>query len=203
MYRLLWILAVVLAYFLGNISPASLISKAAGVDIRKEGSGNPGTTNVLRVMGKKAAALTLLIDVLKGVVAVLIGRYIGGESLALYCGLAAFAGHVFPVLYKFKGGKGIATALGVLLALKIQLALWCLAIAVVGFVVFKRVSVGSLMAAVALPFLAYKFMPGGVYILLAMALIVIFKHRGNIQRLIKGQEPKINLKSKGKTEKQE
>lgn len=198
MSKLIWVPAIILAYFLGNISPASLLGKLAGVDIRKEGSGNPGTTNVLRVMGKKAAVLTLLIDVLKGVVAVLIGKYIGGEALALYCALAVFLGHLFPVLYGFKGGKGIATAFGLLIALNLYLALACFAIALIGFVVFKRVSVGGLMAAVALPFLAFKFMPGGIYILSVMAILVIFKHKENIKRLIKGEEPKIDLKSKKK-----
>lgn len=196
MSKIIWIVAIILAYFLGNISPASLLSRAQGLDIRKEGSGNPGTTNVLRVMGKKAAVLTLLIDVLKGVVAVLIGKYIGGETLALYCALAVFLGHLFPALYGFKGGKGIATALGLLLTLNPYLALASFAIALVGFVGFQRVSVGSLMAAVALPILAYKYMPGGIYVFTAMALLVIIKHKENIKRLIKGQEPKINLKSK-------
>ena len=196
MSKLIWALAIILAYFLGNISPASLLGKLAGVDIRKEGSGNPGTTNVLRVMGKKAAVLTLLIDVLKGVVAVLIGKYLGGEALALYCALVVFLGHLFPLLYGFKGGKGIATALGLLITLNLYLALACFAIALIGFVVFKRVSVGSLMAAVALPILAFKFMPAGVLELSAMAILVIFKHKENIKRLIKGQEPKIDLKSK-------
>ncbi len=196
MFKLVWVPVVIVAYFLGNISPASLLGKAAGVDIRKEGSGNPGTTNVLRVMGKKAAALTLLIDVLKGVLAVLIGKWAGGETLALLSGLAVFLGHIFPVVYGLKGGKGIATALGILLTLHPLLALSCLAVAILGFVFFQRVSVGSLMAAVALPIFAYRYMPGGVGILSVMALIVIIKHKSNIQRLIKGQEPKINLKSK-------
>ena len=99
----IWIGACAVAYMLGNLSPATIISKASGVDIRKEGSGNPGTTNVLRVMGKKAALFTLLIDVLKGVAAVLIGRLLGGETLAV-SGLPP-SWVIFSLFYKFKGGR--------------------------------------------------------------------------------------------------
>ncbi len=192
----LWALVFIGAYLIGNLSPATLISKASGVDIRKEGSGNPGTTNMLRVMGKKAAVLTLIIDLLKGVAAVLLGKYAGGESLAVLCGLAVFLGHIFPVLYKFKGGKGIATALGVLLALSVTMALFCLALAVLGFVTARRVSVGSLLAALALPVLAYFYMPDYIIVFALMAALVVIKHRSNIRRLVKGEEPKISLKKK-------
>ncbi len=191
MYEVLPIFA---AYLIGNISPATLIARASGVDIRNEGSGNPGTTNMLRVMGKKAAVFTLFIDILKGVIAVLIGKYFGGEPLAVICGLAVFAGHVFPVIYKFKGGKGIATAFGVLLALNIQMALLCLGIAAVAFVTARRVSVGSLLGAIALPVLTRFFMPDYIVVFAVMAIIVIIKHRGNIRRLLHGEEPKISFK---------
>lgn len=191
MYEVLPIFA---AYLIGNISPATLIARASGVDIRNEGSGNPGTTNMLRVMGKKAAVFTLFIDILKGVIAVLIGKYFGGEPLAVICGLAVFAGHVFPVIYKFKGGKGIATAFGVLLALNIQMALLCLGIAAVAFVTARRVSVGSLLGAIALPVFARFFMPDYIVVFAVMAIIVIIKHRGNIRRLLHGEEPKISFK---------
>lgn len=190
------IMPIVAAYLIGNISPATLISKGAGVNIRKEGSGNPGTTNMLRVMGKKAAVFTLLLDVLKGVAGVYLGWYLGGNLIAVICGLAVFTGHVFPVMYKFKGGKGIATALGVLLTLNLPMAFISLAIAALGFVASKRVSVGSIMAAFALPFLAYFFMPDYIIIFALMAVIVIIKHRGNIRRLLNGEEPKVSFKKK-------
>ncbi|GAB1476989.1 glycerol-3-phosphate 1-O-acyltransferase PlsY [Bacillota bacterium] len=191
MYEALPIFA---AYLIGNISPATLLARASGVDIRKEGSGNPGTTNVLRVMGKKAAVLTLLIDILKGVAGVLIGYYLGGITLAVICGLAVFTGHVFPAIYRFKGGKGIATALGVLLTLNIQMALICIGIAALGLVTARRMSVGSLLAALALPLLARFFMPDYIIVFAVMAVIVIIKHRENIRRLLQGQEPKISFK---------
>ncbi|NLY71726.1 MAG: glycerol-3-phosphate 1-O-acyltransferase PlsY [Clostridiales bacterium] len=194
-----FILAIIIAYFLGNISPATLISKAANIDIRKKGSGNPGTTNVLRVMGPKAAALTLVIDILKGVVAVLIGRYIGGETLAVICGLAVFIGHIWPIIYKFKGGKGIATGFGALLALNYVFALICLAIAAIGFVASKRASVGSLLSALSIPILANYFMPNYIGLLTVMTVIIFIKHRSNIKRLIKGEEPKVSFKKKEET----
>ena len=106
----LWVLSLVIAYLLGNISPSTLLAKAKGIDIHKEGSGNAGTTNALRVMGKKAGVITLVVDVLKGTVAVLIGFLLAGSAGEAWCVLAVFCGHVWPVFYKFKGGKGVATA---------------------------------------------------------------------------------------------
>jgi glycerol-3-phosphate acyltransferase PlsY len=189
-----WLIIVIIAYFIGNISPSILISKASGFDIRSKGSGNAGTTNMLRVMGKKAAAITLIVDIFKGVTAVLLGHIAGGEALAVICGLAVFLGHIWPVVYGFKGGKGIATAFGVLTSLSYAVALIALAIAALGFVAAKRVSVGSLMAAVCLPFIAYFYMPDYIWAFAIMAVIVILKHRSNIKRLIKGEEPKISFK---------
>lgn len=187
--------AIIIAYFLGNISPAILIGKAKGVDIRKEGSGNAGTTNTLRVIGKKAAAAVLAIDILKGVAAVLIGRYIGGQELAMYCGLAVFLGHIWPAAFGFRGGKGIATAFGVVLTLEPILGLAEMAIAVLFMVITKRVSVGSLTAAIVLPFAAYAFDHRYLPVTVVLAIIVIFKHRRNIARLIKGEEPKVSFKT--------
>jgi acyl phosphate:glycerol-3-phosphate acyltransferase len=188
--------AIVISYFLGNISPAILIGRAMGIEIRKEGSGNAGTTNVLRVLGKKAAAATLAIDILKGVAAVLMGKYIGGPDLAMACGMAAFLGHIWPMAFGFRGGKGIATAFGVILTIEPILGLIELAAAAIFFVTTKRVSVGSLAAAVLLPFAAYYFDPRFVLWASAFAVIVLFKHRKNIARLIKGEEPKVSFKKK-------
>ena len=192
----IWAFAIIAAYFIGNLSPASIISKAYGIDIRKEGSGNPGTTNMLRVVGKKAALATLLIDMGKGVAAVLIGKYAGGEALSVLCGLSVFIGHIFPALYGFKGGKGIATAFGVLLTLQPIMALICLGIAAIGFVTARRISVGSLLAAVCLPFLSWVYLSDYIIVFAIMAVIVIIKHRSNIKRLIKGEEPKVSFKKK-------
>ena len=190
----LWLLAVVISYFLGNISPAILISKASGFDIRSKGSGNAGTTNMLRVMGKKAAATTLLVDILKGVVAVWIGRLIGGEPLAVFSAFAVFIGHFWPLAVGFRGGKGIATGLGVLLALNPLFGLSCLAVAAAGLLVSGRISVGSLLVALALPFIAYYYLPDYIGIFLAMAIIIIIKHRSNLRRLFRGEEPRVHLK---------
>ena len=188
------ILLVVVCYFIGNISPAILIGRMKGIDIRKEGSGNAGTTNVLRVLGKKYAVATLLIDILKGVVAVAIGRYIGNQNIALACGIAALVGHIWPIVFGFRGGKGIATAFGVLVTLEPLLGLIEAVIALIFMIVSRRVSVGSLAAAVILPFAAYYFNPEYLIPMIGVAVIVIFKHRANIKRLLKGEEPKVNLK---------
>ena len=190
----LWIPVLIIAYLIGNISPAILISRAAGIDIRTKGSGNAGTTNMLRVMGKKAALITLVIDVFKGVIAVVIGRAVGGEGLAVLCGLFVFVGHIWPALFEFRGGKGIATGLGLLLAIKPMLGLICLAAAAVGLLLTRRVSVGSLLAAILLPFLGYWLVPDYWFFLLIISIVIFIKHRSNIKRLLKGEEPKFNLK---------
>lgn len=188
--------AVILSYFLGNISPAILIGKMAGVDIRSQGSGNAGTTNVLRVLGKKAAVATLLIDILKGVVAVLIGRYMGGQMLAMVCGLAAFLGHIWPLAFGFRGGKGIATAAGIILTVEPLLGLIEAAIALSLIAATRWVSLGSLTAALLLPVIAYFFDPRYTLWATAMAVIVLIKHRANLKRLLRGEESKISFKKR-------
>ena len=193
-FHLLWVQGILFAYLIGNLSPATLLARTKGVDIRKEGSGNPGTTNVLRTLGKKSAALTLLIDALKGVLAVIGGRLLGGETLAMICAIAVMVGHIWPVFYKFKGGKGIATGLGVLLAFDWRIGLISLGIAALGMLISRRVSVGSLTTAIALPLVSWLLHPAFVPYALLITVIVIWKHRANIQRLIQGTEPQINLK---------
>lgn len=193
-------LCVIVAYFLGNISPAILIGRLHGIDIKKEGSGNAGTTNVLRVLGKKAAAETLLVDIGKGVVAVLLGKLVGGMImtdpglLGAWCCVAVFCGHIWPALFGFRGGKGIATGFGAIVTACPPLGGSVLAIALVLMVLTRRVSVGSVVAAASLIFLGFSFAPQyGIYFTV-MALIAIWKHRANIQRLLKGEEPKISFK---------
>ena len=192
------ILGTVIAYFIGNLSPATIMGKLHGVDIRKEGSGNPGTTNVLRTLGGKAAACTLLIDVLKGFIPVILGRYIGGELMAVCCGTAAFAGHNWPVAYKFKGGKGIATGFGMILALDWRVGLIALAAAVIGVLVTKRMSCGSIFAAVMFSVATFIFRPNLGIWSAAVAALIIWKHRANIKRIIKGEEPPLGFLSKKK-----
>ena len=203
-----YIIVAILAYCLGSISFSVLISKKlAGFDVREKGSKNAGSTNVLRTVGKKAAALTLICDILKGVVAVLIavllGNIIEGTDKALLVQIAAlFAviGHTFPVFFKFKGGKGVATALRVLFVLNWQIALICLVFALLLMVITKMVSVGSLAAAILFPvltiFIHDNYIAEGNYLVfgILMAAFVIYNHRTNIKRLATGTENKISFK---------
>ncbi|MCG8483507.1 MAG: glycerol-3-phosphate 1-O-acyltransferase PlsY [Clostridia bacterium] len=188
------IIWVVISYFIGNVSSAILIGKVtAGIDIRDHGSGNAGTTNVLRTLGKKAAAATLVCDVLKGVIAVLIGRFFGNETLAMICGLAAILGHIWPALFGFRGGKGIATGIGVIFATVPIPAFVCLGIGVVLIVITRFVSLGSICGAVLLPIVIYFYNETYFIWALCMAVIVIYTHRSNIKRLLNGNESKISF----------
>lgn len=186
-----FVVLVAIAYFLGNISPSILLGKAMGIDIKKEGSGNAGTTNALRVLGKKAAVITLVIDIGKGVVAVLFGTYIGSINVGYVCALAVFCGHIWPCFYSFKGGKGVATAFGALLAVNWLMALCTLLVVAVGLLLSRRMSVGSILGAAAFPVISHFMEPGFFLIGIAMAIIVIYKHKANINRLIKGEEPRM------------
>ena len=203
-----YIIVAILAYCLGSISFSVLISKKlAGFDVREKGSKNAGSTNVLRTVGKKAAALTLICDILKGVVAVLIalllGNIVEGTDKALLVQIAALfavVGHTFPVFFKFKGGKGVATALGVLFVINWQIALICLVFALLLMVITKMVSVGSLAAAILFPvltiFIHDNYIAEGSYLVfgILMEAFVIYNHRTNIKRLATGTENKISFK---------
>lgn len=185
---------VIACYFIGNISPSIIIGKyVAGIDIREHGSGNAGTTNVLRTLGKKAAAATLAIDILKGVAAVLIGKSVGTE-MGMICGLAAFIGHIWPVLYGFRGGKGVATGLGVMAATLPLMALICGGIGIALIAAARWVSLGALVAACILPAAVYFCEPSYFAWSLSFAAIVFYTHRKNIRRLLAGEEPKISFK---------
>lgn len=188
------IAAVIIAYFLGNISPSILLGRAMGIDIKKEGSGNAGTTNALRVMGKKAGAITLIIDILKGVIAVNLGMLLAGQDAAYFCALAAFLGHIWPVCFHFKGGKGVAVAFGALLAVNWVLALTALGVVIVVVLVSRMVSLGSILAALSFPVACYFMERDFLYIGIVMAAILLWAHRGNIKRLIHGEENKISFK---------
>lgn len=196
MVSIKFVILLLIAYMLGNISPSTILAKAKGIDIKKSGSGNAGTTNALRVLGAKAAVITLVIDIGKGFLAVFLAGIFLNPMQVSFCALAVFLGHVWPLLLKFKGGKGVATAFGALLALNWQLALICLGIVVLVVLVTRMVSLGSVTAALAFPFLAYfmekEFLPAGIF----MALILIFKHRANIARILSGNESKLSFKKK-------
>ncbi len=203
-----YILVSLIAYVLGSISFSVLITKKlAGFDVREKGSGNAGSTNVLRTAGKKAAILTLVCDILKGVLAVVVavvaGIIVDGVDKALLVQLAAIfavVGHTFPVFFKFKGGKGVATALGVLIIVNYQIGLICLLFALVLMIATRIVSLGSIMAAVLYPILTLfihdNYIVEGNYFLfsLILAAIVIFNHRTNLKRLLEGKENKLSFK---------
>ena len=187
--------ALVFGYLLGSIPFGLLLTRAAGLgDVRKIGSGNIGATNVLRTGNKKLAALTLLLDALKGTAAVLLAGQFGPDQ-ALVAGLGAFLGHLFPVWLGFKGGKGVATYLGVLIAVAWQGALvFAVAWLVVAFVT-RYSSLAALVAAVAVPVALYLLgFVQAAELFVLMSLIVFVKHRANIGRLLSGTESRIGAK---------
>lgn len=199
-----YVLVGLVSYLIGSISFAIIFSKKfAGFDVREKGSNNAGTTNVLRTVGKKAAILTLLCDILKGVVAILLAilaNKIWKETnlgiLKYLAGLMAIIGHTFPIYYGFKGGKGVATSLGVILMTDTQIGIICLIFALIIMIGTKLVSLGSIMAAILFPILTI-FMVDNSYskiISVLIALLVIFNHRTNIKRLKNGTENKLSFK---------
>ena len=192
-------IAVVISYFIGNISPSILLSKMlGGDDIRNHGSGNAGTTNMLRVYGKKFAAITLIIDVLKG----LCGYWVGAAAGVPYlCVVAVVIGHIWPVCFGFRGGKGIATCLGALLGVNWKMALILLGIAAIFFVTTRYISLGSIVAAVAAPILSIWFERGFVIYAVVLAAIVIYKHKDNIVRLMNHTESKVGQHAKKEDDK--
>ena len=210
-----YIIVAIVAYLLGSISFSVIISKKmAGFDVREKGSGNAGATNMLRSVGKKAAILTLLGDALKGVVAVLFAILVGAIAknsdkslLVQIAGIAVVLGHTFPVFFGFKGGKGVATSLGVLLISNWQIGLICLVFALVLMALTKMVSLGSCGAAVLYPVLTLfinqhytvltEGQSGKAYLIysIILAVIVLYNHRSNIKRLLNGTENKLSFKS--------
>ena len=204
------IVTAIIAYLIGSINFSVIISKKmAGFDVREKGSGNAGTTNMLRSVGKKGAAITLICDILKGVVAILIAMLIGwafkveNQSLLVQiAGIAVVIGHTFPIFFGFKGGKGVATSLGILIMTNWQIGLICLVFGVVLIALTRMVSLGSCTAAVLFPVLTlfisenYIVSQGSGYFVYSviLAIIVLFNHRSNIKRILSGTENKISLK---------
>lgn len=211
----IYIIVAIIAYLIGSINFSVLISKKmAGFDVREKGSGNAGTTNMLRSVGKKAAAITLICDILKGVVSIVIAIIVGNiaknldrELLLQIAGIAVVLGHTFPIFFGFKGGKGVATSLGVLLMSNWQIGLICLVFAVVLMALTRMVSLGSCAAAVLFPVLTlfinqhYTVLTDGksgrVYFVYSviLAIIVLYNHRSNIKRILNGTENKLSFKN--------
>lgn len=209
-----YIIMAIIAYVIGSVNFSVIFSrKFAGFDVREKGSGNAGTTNMLRSVGKKAAAITLLCDILKGIVSISIAIIIGNiikeidrELLVQIAGIAVIIGHTFPVFFQFKGGKGVATSLGVLLMTNWQIGLICLTFAIVLMALTRMVSLGSVGAAVLYPVLTlfinqnYTVLSEGnngtkyfIYSVI-LAVIVLFNHRSNIKRILEGKENKLSFK---------
>lgn len=204
-----YIVIAIVSYLIGSVNFSVLISrKMAGFDVREKGSGNGGTTNVLRTVGKKAAALTLLADILKGIVAVLIafivGKFVDANPAILVqiSAICVVVGHTFPIFFEFRGGKGIATSLGILLLLNWQIGLICLIFALVLMALTRMVSLGSISAAVLFPiltiFIQNHYLVSGNYIIFGIILagFVIFNHRENVKRIMSGTENKLSFKKK-------
>ena len=210
-----YLIVGIVAYLIGSVSFSVIFSKKiAGFDVREKGSGNAGTTNMLRSVGKKAAAITLICDILKGVISIVIAIIVGNiaknldkELLLQIAGIAVVLGHTFPIFFGFKGGKGVATSLGVLLMSNWQIGLICLVFAVVLMALTRMVSLGSCAAAVLFPVLTlfinqhYTVLTDGksgrVYFVYSviLAIIVLYNHRSNIKRILNGTENKLSFKN--------
>ena len=193
-----YVIAFVIAYLIGSVPSGVILTRLGGAgDVRQIGSGNIGATNVLRTGRKGLALATLAFDILKGALPVWLGfRYLGPD-IAVIAGLGAVIGHCFPVWLKFQGGKGVATACGVVAALTPVVALIALALFVAVVLLTRYVSLASILAAAATGPLAFwldQFQPGQLY--LALALPIVLKHAGNIRRLLKGEEAKLGGASK-------
>lgn len=201
------VLTAVIAYLLGSLNFALILSKRMyGEDIRDFGSKNAGTTNMARTYGKKAALFTILGDILKGIVAVIIGSFLMGATLGGYfAGLMCVIGHVFPIFYGFRGGKGVATAAAVILVVNPVVFLVVIGVFALTVLLTRYVSLGSCLAAAIFPFMTYHFIAGklpnwGIAFICAflMAVLVICKHHTNLRRLANGTESKFAFKKRDK-----
>lgn len=191
-------LLIILAYLAGSISSAIIVCRLAGLpDPRTEGSNNPGATNVLRIGTKRAAAATLAGDLLKGLIPVLVAHLFTNDALVLsLVALAAFLGHLYPVFFGFRGGKGVATALGVLLALSWPVALAAAGTWLLMAKVFKVSSLAALTAAVLAPLYIWLLdaRPPVLAMGVVMSLLLLWRHRSNIRKLLGGEEGRIGEK---------
>lgn len=193
---MLTLICIVIGYLLGSVSSAIILAKAMNKpDPRQSGSGNPGATNALRTGGKKMGAMVLVVDLLKGLIAVLIARFFGVQGGALaVVGLAAVIGHIFPVFFQFKGGKGVATALGVIIGLSFWLGLVTAGIWLVVAKLTRFASLASMVAALAACVLTLLIASTSYFFpLVIIAALVVWRHKENIDRLRKGNESKITL----------
>lgn len=203
-----YIIIAIIAYAIGSVNFSVIISrKLAGFDVREKGSKNAGSTNMLRTIGKKAAVMTLVCDVLKGIVAIfiafIVGKLISSTDQALLvqiAGIAVVVGHTFPIFFEFRGGKGVATSLGIILTINWRIGLICLVFALLMMAFSKMVSAGSVSAAILFPvltiFIGTNYIVEGNYFVFSviLAAIVLFNHRGNIKKILNGTENKLSFK---------
>jgi glycerol-3-phosphate acyltransferase PlsY len=188
------IILILFGYLLGSVPTGFILGSMAGVDVRKAGSGNVGATNVARVAGKRQGILTLIGDTAKGVVPVILALQMGANlTTTVMAGAAAFVGHLYPVFLKFRGGKGVATALGVFVALAPVAALVLILMFIAIALSSRIVSVGSIATAMAAPLILWLFSypPIVVGIAVFIAAAITLRHRSNIQRLLNGTEPRF------------
>jgi len=204
---ILLLLCAFAGYALGSVNSSVIIGRIYGIDIRNEGSKNAGLTNALRVLGKKAAVMVLAGDILKGVIAVLLGslvsRWAGslGQYFSVAAGTFAVIGHNWPVYFKFKGGKGILTTATVIFMLDWRIGLVVLVLFVLVVALSKYVSLGSITGAFAVPLVAFAFGHDLVFIcfMLFLSALAIFRHKANINRLMNGKENKLSFSKKGRS----
>ncbi len=191
------VLLIVFAYLMGSVPSGYLLGKMSGIDVRSVGSGNIGATNVARALGKGRGALTLLADAVKGYLPVLVALRLelGAAGTALVA-IAAFLGHLYPLFLNFRGGKGVATALGALLALAPTATLVLIVVFGVAVLASRIVSLGAIAAAIAAPVVLWLFSQSLVFFAMGLFLgaMVILRHRGNIQRLLAGTEPRFGAR---------
>lgn len=206
--------SLVVGYLIGSLNMSVIVGKIKGVDVRKHGSGNAGATNTLRTLGKGAAAIVTAGDLLKSVAAVLFGMLMGrlfaGEDYAVYmycqylAGLGAVLGHNYPVYFGFRGGKGILTSFGLVLMLDWRIGLILLVIAILTMAATRFVSLGSVLSAILYPIFVIAFnysnpkpyIPAYIALSVVVAILALFQHRANIQRLLEGSESKLFDKKK-------
>ena len=201
------IIVLLVGYLLGSVNTSIIVGKAKGIDIREHGSGNAGLTNTFRVLGKSAAVVVVLGDILKGIAAAYIGEYILGTSTIvprlgiLICGLGAIIGHNFPLYFKFKGGKGILTTAAVVATLNIKIAVFLFVVFVLTIVVTRYVSLGSILSSIFLPLAVYLLEKGRerIYFLIwsiVVSLSALIMHRKNISRILKGEETVLSFEKR-------
>ena len=194
-----YVLAIIIGYVLGNIAPSYFVGKKLrNIDIREHGSGNAGATNTWRVLGARPGIFVFVIDMLKGVIAVAIGNALGGETGAMLAGGAVILGHNYPVILGFKGGKGVATSIGVVLYLMPWVAVTCGIIGAIIIRTTRYVSLASICGMISAPIFAaiYGNEKKYVFMTLFIAILGIYRHRSNIKRLLNGTESKVNLVGK-------